>query len=239
MSADPAPPTVTYEIKRPTQAPAKLDWHIRQRYLVLALAVVGAGLFAASWFQPYWNFMLFAPQYPKGLKLIIALNGVTGDTSEINIINHYIGMGHLDEAATLEKALGGYLVAALAVAVTVATLFVGKRLNWVAALGAIGLPLGFIGDTMYWLYQFGHVLDPKAPIHMAPFTPTLFGTGKVGQFVTEAWPGVGFWLAIAGVAVVVGASLVRQKVCNACPEREHCEALCSHGLIGHKPHAAA
>lgn len=237
MSADPT--TVTYEVKRPTQGPAKFDWHIRQRYLVLGLALVGAGLFAASWFQPYWNFMLFAPQYPDGLKLVIALNGVTGDTAEINIINHYIGMGHLEDGAVLEKALGGYLIAALAVVVTVVTLFIGKRLNWLAAVGAAGLPLGFIGDTMYWLYHFGHVLDPKAAIHIAPFTPAMFGTGKVGQFVTEAWPGVGFWMAIAGVAAVVVASVLRQRVCNDCPKREHCEALCSHGLVGVKPHAHA
>lgn len=167
-------------------------WHVRQRWLVLALALTGAALFAAAFTQPWWDFLLVAPQYPKGLRLVISLTGVSGDTAEINTINHYIGMGHLDDAATFERAWGGWLLGGLGVAVVAATLAMGRRLNWVAAVAALALPVGFIGDTMYWLYQFGHVLDTHAPIHIAPFTPTLFGHGKVGQFVTTATPAIGF-----------------------------------------------
>lgn len=214
-----------------SRAPALLDWHSRQRWMVLGLAVVGVVLFAASYFLPWWNFDLVSPQYPKGLKLVISLSGVTGDVSEINIINHYIGMSHLDEAATLERAWGGYLVGGLCVAAIATILFVGRRLNALPALVALGFPIGFIADTMYWLYSFGHVLDPKAPVHIAPFTPTLFGAGKVGQFLTTAWPALGFWLATGGVVLMAVASFQRKKVCDSCPAREACEAACGHGLV--------
>lgn len=207
------------------------DWHVRQRWLVLGLAVLAVGLFAGSYFLPWWNFTLVAPQYPKGLHLIIHLSGVTGDVDEINTINHYIGMGHLEDAAQFERANGGYLIAGLGVAVIAGILAVGRRLNTAPALIAAGLPLGFVVDTMYWLYRFGHDLDPKAPFRMAAFTPTLFGEGKVGQFGTIAVPTWGFWLAAAGVVLVALAVWQRKKVCNDCPAREVCETLCGHGLV--------
>lgn len=214
-----------------SRAPVLFDWHRRQRWLVLGLAVVGAALFAGSYLLPWWNFDLVAPQYPKGLKLVISLTGVTGDVDEINIINHYIGMSHLDEAASLERAWGGWLVGGLCVAAISAILFVGRKLNALPALLAIGFPIGFIADTMYWLYTFGHVLDAHAPVHIAPFTPTLFGSGKVGQFATTAWPSWGFWLATLGVVLLAVASFQRKKVCDTCPAREACEAACGHGLV--------
>lgn len=208
------------------------DWHVRQRWGVLVLAVVAAGLFGASYLLPWWNFKLVAPQYPQGLSLVISLTGVTGDTAEINTINHYIGMGHLDDAATLERAYGAWAVGALALVVVVLALFAGRRLSRAMSFAALAFPLGFIADTMYWLYHFGHDLDPKAPIHLAVFTPSLFGSGKVGQFVTTATPSWGFGLAALAVVLVVIASWQRRKVCAECPARAHCEALCEHGLVG-------
>lgn len=208
-----------------------VDWHKRQRWLVLGLAVVAAGLFAGSYFLPWWHFTLVAPQYPKGLELVIHLTGVTGDTHEINIINHYIGMGHLEDAATLERALAGWLIGGAGVALVAVTIFIGRKLNALPALLAGALPVGFIADTMYWLYRFGHDLDPKAPMTIKPFTPTLFGPGKVGQFETIAVPSWGFWLALLGVALAVVAVWQRRKVCLDCPAHDACEALCEHGLV--------
>jgi hypothetical protein len=33
--------------------------------------------------------------------------------------------------------------------------------------------------------------------HIKPFTPTVFGDGKVAQFTTHSFPSFGFWLLIA------------------------------------------
>ena len=51
------------------------------------------------------DFELVAPQYPKGLKLDISLTGITGDVKEIDILNHYIGMRTMSDAASLESAM--------------------------------------------------------------------------------------------------------------------------------------
>lgn len=215
--------------------PPPADWRRSDRRVVLALVLAGAAMFAGSWFLPWWQFQLYAPQYPQGLELVVALTGVTGDTHEINIINHYIGMGNLEDAAQFERAYGGWLVGGLALAVSVVTLAAGKRLGWLAALAGIGFPVGFLADTQYWLYRFGHDLDERAPVNIAPFTPTLFGEGKVGQFRTVATPELGFWLAMAGVALVAVAAWRRARVCVVCPAADHCGVVCPHLLVNVPP----
>ncbi|MFZ5479446.1 MAG: cytochrome C [Myxococcota bacterium] len=208
------------------------DWQRRRRLGVVALSLVSVALFAVSYFQPWWQFDLFAPQYPKGLELVVSLTGVTGDTEEINIINHYIGMGHLEDAAELERAYGGWLVGGLGVAVLALVAVAGKRLGWLAWLAAVGFPVGFVADTMYWLYRFGHDLDPKAPVRIPGFTPEMFGEGKVGQFRTIATPDLGFWLAVTGVVLVGIAAWQRKKVCATCPAQEDCHATCPRAFVG-------
>ena len=208
------------------------DWRIRERWLVVALAVAGALAFGASYVLPWWNFHMVSPQYPRGLDLIVSLTGVTGDTAEINTINHYIGMGHLDDAATLERAYAGWLIAALGVFILTLILGAGRRLGWTAGSVAAALPLGFLADTWYWLYRFGHDLDPRAPVHIPPFTPNLFGAGKVGQFHTVATPSLGFFVAALGVALVAVAVWRRAHVCRVCPARHTCGRVCPNGLVG-------
>lgn len=216
----------------PPKASPALDWQVHRRAITVLLAVAGVIAMSASYFLPWWNFLLIAPQYPKGLNLVVSLTGITGDVEEIGIINHYIGMAHLESGAPLERAFGGYAVGLLAVMVIVGILAAGRKIGWVSALMGIGLPIGFIADTMYWLYTFGHDLDPKAPVHIKPFTPTLFGEGKVGQFHTTATPAEGFAVALLGVALVGLAVWQRSKVCRACPVHDSCGVTCSKGFVG-------
>ncbi|MCK6528407.1 cytochrome C [Myxococcota bacterium] len=210
----------------------RATWSRSQRWVVLGLALLGAALIAVSYFLPYWHFALFAPQYPKGLNLVISLTGVTGDVQEIDIINHYIGMGHLGEAAKLERQLAAWGIGVAGAAIAVLIVASGRRLGWLATLPAVVLPLGFVLDTFYWMYRFGHELDPMAPITMKPFTPTLFGEGRVGQFRTLATPEWGFWLSLAGFALVVYAVVRRRRVCHACPLHDRCGLVCPKALVG-------
>ena len=183
-----------------------IDW---PRWPVLASGGGAVALIVASFFQPWWQFWLYAPQYPKGLSLVISLSGVGGDVSEIDLLNHYIGMGHLAGAAATERHLAGWGVTAIAV-LTIALLAIPNRtMNKLAFLPAIAFPIAFIADSFYWLYRFGHHLDPKAPLHIGAFTPQMFGNGQIGQFETFARPSVGFWLAIGGVVCALLASFLR------------------------------
>lgn len=212
--------------------PSMLQWETRRRRWVVGLSVLAALSIGGSFFLPWWDFRLFAPQYPKGLSLIIHLTGVEGDTAEINTINHYIGMHSLEHAATLERAASRWLVGALAAGSLAAMLLAGRRIGWIgAALGAV-LPLGFLVDTTYWMYQSGHDLDPKAPIHLKPFMPAVIGEGKVGQFHTYASPDLGFYLATLGVVLLVVAVWQRARVCKVCPEHTTCGLTCPHRMLG-------
>lgn len=210
-------------------------WETRRRRAVVGLTLGAIALFAGSWFLPWWNFQMWAPQYPNGLTLLIHLTGLVGDVAEINIINHYIGMHSLDEAAVFERAYSEWLVGGLCLAVAAAVMLVGRRLNAIPALFAVGFPLGFIADTQYQLWHAGHDLDATAPIRMKPFWPAMFGEGKVGQFRTEAIPGLGFWLAMAGVALVAVAVWQRMRVCRVCPGHDACGVRCAPTLIGGGP----
>jgi hypothetical protein len=181
------------------------------RLLPFALAVAGAAAFVAALAQPWWKFILYAPQYPHGLRLDISLGGLAGDVHEIGMLNHYIGMKHLEDAATFERAHAAVGVAAVAVASFAVLFWHGRRPAWWTAGVAALLPLGFLSDSFFWLYRFGHELDPRAPVHIPGFTPQLFGNGQIGQFMTFAEPALGFWIAVGGAALFGAASLLRQK----------------------------
>jgi len=207
-------------------------WHRGLRWLVVALTMGAIGAYVASFFPAWWNFTLYAPQYPHGLKLTISLTGMGGDVREIDMLNHYIGMGHLADAAKHERHLAGWGVGLITLMALAIALLAGKKAGKAMVVPGLAFPVVFLGDAFYWLYTFGHNLDPRAPLHIPPFTPQLFGNGQIGQFMTFATPGTGFWMAIGGLGLLGVAVFVRGRVCADCPRRGECGALCPSALIG-------
>ncbi len=211
---------------------ARLATHERRRrWWAVGLATSAVALYAAAFFAPWWHITLYAPQYPKGLSLAIGLAGFGGDVHEIDLLNHYIGMGHLADAAPLERRLAGYGVALVALTCFAIMLAAGKRLGTLALVPAALLPVGFLADAYGWMHHFGNNLDPRAPIRMPPFTPELFGSGVIGQFRTLALPHLGFFLALLGLATLVAAAVVRRRVCGTCPAAGDCRLTCPHLLV--------
>lgn len=204
------------------------DW---ARWLVAALGLGSIACFVASFFKPWWSFLLYAPQYPGGLKLVISLTGMGGDVHEIDILNHYIGMKHLADAAPTERQLAGFGVASIAVVTLALLMMSGKKLNKLVAIPAISFPVVFLADSFYWLYSFGHSLDPKAPLRIKAFTPEMFGNGVIGQFETFATPAIGFWLALAGVGLAIAGAVVRSRVCAHCGHASECSIVCPRGMV--------
>lgn len=197
-------------------------------------AMVGAiTLFGVALRLPWWSFVLYAPQYPHGLRLSISLSGMGGDVHEIDMLNHYIGMGHLADAAPFERAHAAEGVAVVALLLVAVTLLAGRKLGALAAVPAAMFPVGFLADSFYWLHRFGHRLDPHAPLRIPGFTPQLFGNGQIGQFMTFATPDHGFFVALAGVFVAVVATAFRQRaVCARCTRAGTCGALCESAFLG-------
>lgn len=180
-------------------------WLRRFRRALLAAA---AALIAASYFLPFWQITLHAPQYPDGLHVRIVGTGTQGDVSEVDELNHYIGMMRMEDLARTEQRLWP-LGVALLVLVLLAAIFLRSRWAALLALGAATYPVVFAADLYHWLDYSGHHLDPTAPLSgaISPFMPAFVGSRMVGQFETVAAFGAGFWLAVAASVLEVLAAV--------------------------------
>ncbi|MCL4261850.1 MAG: cytochrome C [Anaerolineae bacterium] len=169
-----------------------------------ALLMVGALLLVVSMFLPYWSMTMEAPQYPNGLHVDVYVNRLEGDMREIDALNHYLGMPVLDEGGQLERSISVISIVTLGL-LLMAGVFVHNRWAAVLALPAILFPLVFVADLWWILYQYGHSIDPKSALGGAiePFTPPIIGRGAVAQFATVGQFEIGFYLALAAVAVVL------------------------------------
>ncbi len=168
----------------------------------------------AAYFVPVWRIDLFAPQYPEGLVMKIWLNKLSGDVDIINGLNHYIGMKKIivemfPEFSYLIYLVAGFIVYGLLIAVT------GSRkilFNYLV-VSAIGGALAFY-DFYQWGYDYGHNLNPEAPIKVPGmgYQPPLIGHKKLLNFDAYSMPDVGGYIII--IVVLIAAViwfLERQK----------------------------
>ncbi len=176
------------------------------------LGVAALLVFISIWL-PYWQMHIVAPQYPKGLNVIVYVTGAGGDVREVDGLNHYIGMRPLGEAAPFERKISVPGLSAIALALLFIML-IPRAPRWFQILLALpvwAVPFVFAGDLYYWLREYGLNLDPKAPLSamIKPFIPPLVGPGKVGQFHVIAWFHIGYFVVIAaGVLTLIA---IRQR----------------------------
>lgn len=163
------------------------------------LVAFATGALITVFFLPVWRIDLFAPQYPEGLTMNIWINGLSGEVDVINGLNHYIGMKHITvdmfpEFKFLPYVVGFFMLLGMIVAVT------GKRkfLFYYLVLSVIGGALAMI-DFYKWEYNYGHKLDPTAPIQVPgmSFQPPLFGHKRILNFDAYSFPDVGGWIVVA------------------------------------------
>ncbi len=170
------------------------------------LVAFASGALIAVFFLPAWRIDLFAPQYPEGLKMNIWINGLSGDVDIVNGLNHYIGMKHITvdmfpEFKFLTFVVGFYMLLGLIVAVT------GKRrfLFIYLVLTAVGGILAML-DFYRWGYNYGHNLDPTAPIQVPglSYQPPLIGHKRILNFDSYSFPDVGGWIVIGAAILAFG-----------------------------------
>ena len=102
----------------------------------------------------------------------------------------------MDRGAPYLRMLAPYALVFTALLILLFMVYRSKLLN-LLMLVPISLPLIFIGFYSYWLYWFGHHMHQWGAFKIKPFTPTVFGDGKVAQFTTHSYPTTGFWLLVA------------------------------------------
>ncbi|MCH9812982.1 MAG: cytochrome C [Epsilonproteobacteria bacterium] len=164
---------------------------------------------------PIWSVSLEAPNYPKeafpqGIPVFFHFDGFSGEVHEMNTINHYIGMDPMERGGPYERLLAPYALVFTAFVMFLFIIYNSKFYSLFMLIPA-ALPVIFIGLYSYWLYWFGHNMHDYGAFKIKPFMPTVFGDGKVAQFTTHSYPGLGFWLLVAISLLSLLAILSRAK----------------------------
>ncbi len=157
-----------------------------------SLLLLGAIMF------PIWKIELSAPQYPEGLSLQIWANKLTGNIETVNGLNHYIGMKTLHAEEFVEfKILPGILIFFSLFGMVVG--FVNNRkLLYVWMIMFLIFSVISMADFYYWEYNYGHNLDPTAPIQVPgmAYQPPLLGYKQMLNFGAFSIPDIGGWFFI-------------------------------------------
>lgn len=181
-----------------------------------AMLLLAAALVFGSILLPYWKIHIIAPQYPKGLNIYIHVVGPKGDVSEVDGLNHYIGMRPLGEAAPFERKISVPGLSLVALALALAAFVRRPRwFSWLLVVPVIAVLFVFPADLYYWLREFGLNLDPKAPLSamVKPFVPPIFGPGKIAQFGVESWPTWGYFACVVASVLAIVAQR-RRTLCE-------------------------
>jgi hypothetical protein len=186
--------------------------HAERYRLPTWLFSAAALLLIVSLLLPYWVLKLIAPQFPKGLTVTAYVNRLTGDVGELEGLNHYIGLGSFQDAATFERSIAIAAIIMLA-GLLIAALLIHSRWILLLVTPALLFPIIFLIDLQYWLWDFGHHLDPAAPFAKAvgEFTPPIFGRAEIAQFDTLALPGFGLILAFIASGLVAAGLYFHRK----------------------------
>jgi copper chaperone NosL len=171
-------------------------------------------LFISLYFFPAWRIDLFAPQYPEGLVMFIWINNLSGDVEIINGLNHYIGMKHITvdmfpEFSFLKYVIAFFVGFGLIVAAS------GKRaLLFIFNLLIIAGAILVLYDFYQWGYEYGHNLDPTAPIQIPGFSyqPPVLGHKRLLNFDAYSYPDLAGWMVVAGGLITIAVWFIEKRI---------------------------
>lgn len=185
-----------------------LDGTIDTRTRVMVL--VAAALLVATYVLPLWNLTMFAPQYPNGLRLDIYAHGLVGgnngnDITEINVLNHYIGMRDLVNSEFTEFQWMPFVIGALGLLMLRAVAH-----GTVASLVDVAVLYAYFAAFALWsfgykMYRYGHDLSPTAPIKVDPFMPPMFGYAQIANFEIYSYPRLASYAMTGSMLLLIGA----------------------------------
>ena len=176
------------------------------QYSRIAVAV-SALLLVSAYFVPLWQILMWAPQYPEGLTMKIWINNITGDVRIISALNHYIGMRHIEVSMFPEFGYMIYIVAAVIVIGLITALMNKRMMLIVYSLILFGCGIAALIDFYLWGYDYGHNLDPTAPIIVPgmSYQPPLIGTKQLLNFTAFSGPAIGGWIFMVSGILAIGA----------------------------------
>ncbi len=164
--------------------------------IIIAIAALGL---IATYYMPLWNISMVAPQYPEGLNMWIWLDRITGEVDVINGLNHYIGMKHISEEMFPEFDFMIYIVAAFILFGLIVAITGSRKLLLAYLVFSVIAGIAALVDYYIWGYNYGHNLDPKAPIQIPNFSyqPPIIGHKRLLNFDAFSYPAAGGWVVVA------------------------------------------
>lgn len=172
--------------------------------------IVGALLPMFLFLFPMWQIILEAPQYVEPLRLFIWINKITGGhestLQKINILNHYVGMAKIKPEMFWELQVFPWIVAGMSVMGVVFGFINNQKLFLLWVMLWIILGIAGIYDFYLWEYQYGHNLDPTAPIKIPGqnYQPPLIGGKSILNFDAYSFPALG--ALFLGLGVLLGTA---------------------------------
>lgn len=158
-----------------------------------------------------------APQYPEGIGMYISINDIQGhnrhDLQSINTLNHYIGMKEIHKEDIPELVIIPWIVGVMIAFGVIAALSGNPKIITIWLVAFVLLCIAGLVDYYLWGYDYGHNLDPMAPIKVPgmSYQPPLIGSKQLLNITASSWPYIGsIFLALSFGA----ASLARWREAN-------------------------
>ncbi|EMK00800.1 hypothetical protein AB3N61_12680 [Leptospira sp. WS58.C1] len=174
------------------------------------LLILGVGLLLVSvYFLPIWHISLDAPQYPEGLGMRIWIDKITGsspyDLQNINLLNHYIGMHEIVSESVPELLFMPYVLGFLIFGAFVTFLHPKVYLVILGILNIIILGILGMYDFWRWEYNYGHNLNPDAPIVVPgmAYQPPLLGCKEMLNITACSFPSWGGIILFVSLGILV------------------------------------
>ncbi|HVS90855.1 MAG TPA: hypothetical protein VHB54_13790 [Mucilaginibacter sp.] len=171
--------------------------------ILIGISIV---LMLSAYVLPLWHILLDAPQYPEGLEMKIWLTGLSGNINQINGLNHYIGMKHIEVDDFKEFKILPYVYGAVLLLGVISIVINSRKLaiGWFISLCLFGI-VGFT-DFYLWEYNYGHNLNPHAAIKIEGmyYQPPLIGYKQLLNFTAGSLPDSGgILVGLGGVLAVL------------------------------------
>ena len=136
----------------------------------------------------------------------IWIDNLTGDVKIISALNHYIGMRHIEVSMFPEFKYMIYIVGAM-IGMGIVTALANRRFLLAVYAGLIiACGAAALTDFYLWGYDYGHNLDPTAPIVVPgmSYQPPLIGTKQLLNFTAYSGPDVGGWIFLVAGLTTIG-----------------------------------
>lgn len=187
---------------------------------------IAALLLGLLFFLPFWSISMQAPQYPEGIGMHIHINNVKGhnkhDLQSINTLNHYIGMKEIQKKDFPEFRYMPWIILFMIIFGLIAAS--SGNINLVIAWLVLMILLSIAGlvDYYLWAHDYGHNLNPDAPIKVPGMTyqPPMIGSKQLLNINASSWP---TWGALfPGISLAMAAGVIwYEKFSTKCKTNEN------------------